>query len=690
MGIKERISSQVITWWALLIFVSLMFMGSIFAFAFGLFCFVFLFVEGLRNGPEPDDKDWGFRVFFIFFSIIWFLVNLIVEVPVEIENMRVAQGLAEAAPVAFADRGFLYTCFVQSILPLAFFFPVIDQLFFYFEESDAFKPGREKLKKRIYLILLAGSLSGFLASIFIGILRVTSKSADLHISLAGFSLTYEEAVSVLLVLFCSLMISNYLVRIAWSRQPKLGWKREGAYFLGIHIELIVVILFLFLMFEAIWDFGQNFFMASPLVRFLPLLFLFLNLYHEQKSTFFDLFVKRATFFFLSMAVSIFYFGVFLHYSEIVEDKHLFYITFWLLWVSLILLSPWFYGRIDFIFDRIWLNRRESPEALIRRIVQEIQYDTDEGSVLKRAESLIGEMFNTRAEIIISSSSEKGCDSSDLGLMLETRLNGDETARLCMQARPSRIPYYKKERLLLNGLLEFLVYQVKVMRLQNAQRKRDIREKELLLDASKSRLKALRAQINPHFLFNALNAIASFTKTDPDRAETTVELLSEIFRYTLKYSEREWVKLSDELEFISAYLEVEKARFGKRLSTEISMEAETAELLIPAMIVQTLVENAFKHGVSKLKNQGFIKISSVTDGTKLWITVCDNGPGFEDDMLGPDPEHRSGTGMGLQNIQNRIKGYFGTDGGFSIRREGQWTEARIMIPVVEQATQVLSR
>ena len=195
----------------------------------------------------------------------------------------------------------------------------------------------------------------------------------------------------------------------------------------------------------------------------------------------------------------------------------------------------------------------------------------------------------------------------------------------------------------------------------------------MLDASQSRLKALRAQINPHFLFNALNAIASFTKTDPQKAERIVELLSEVFRYTLHYSEREWVRLEDELDFISAYLEVEEARFGDRLSADISMEVETGSFLIPSMIVQTLVENAVKHGISGVKNKGKIKISTVTDGTKLWITVWDNGPGYEP---GKDSAKMNSTsaGVGLENIRNRLNGYFGGQAELSFNNVEIGTEA----------------
>jgi len=680
MGIKERISSQLITWWAILIFGTLMFLGSISAFAFGLFCFVFLLVEWLRSKDEIQDDIWGLRVLFMILAVVWFLVNLIVEIPKEIWAMRAMQaGAGEGFP-AFSSRSLFYNSLSESILPLAFFFPLIDQLHFYFEVSRGQR--HAGLKKRLYMLMAGGSLTGFFASVGLGWMGVRALGSPIRIYVAGYSLEYSEAVSVLLILFSLLMIANYVLSLAWSPQTFMGWSKEGPYFMGLHIALIIILPFSLLLVETILFFGQNRFMASPLVRFLPLIFLFLNLYHAQKSVFFDLFVKRATFFFLSMVIAVTYFGFFIHYSRTIQNHDLMYTVAFLAWLSLILMAPWFYSVIDVVLDRIWLNRKLSAEALIRNFLEEIQFETEESRVLEKAEELLGQMFNTRAEVFIASSFPDECRYSELGLKVESRLDEKEMIRLCMEQRPSRIPYYKRERLLLNGLIDFLAYHLQVIRLQETQRQRALREKELLLDASKSRLKALRAQVNPHFLFNALNAIASFTKTDPDRAEKTVELLSEVFRYTLKYSEKEWVKLEEELDFIASYLEVEKARFGSRLSTEISMEVETAGMLIPAMTVQTLVENAVKHGVSKLKKRGRIRITSVTDGTKLWITVCDNGPGFESGSpsgLGS----RSGTGLGLINIRNRLNGYFGDNAEFRIRRIGTETEAQITIPVVEQ-------
>ena len=296
--------------------------------------------------------------------------------------------------------------------------------------------------------------------------------------------------------------------------------------------------------------------------------------------------------------------------------------------------------------------------------------------------MLGDVFCSTAQVEIVPDKDVFKADSELDLFEEEPLEETKKIRMKLYARPNRIPYYDRDRVLLRGLIEILAYYLKLRRLQEDRRQREVREKELLLDASKSRLKALRAQINPHFLFNALNAIATFTRTDPDKAEKTIELLSEVFRYTLQYSEKEWVRLVDELDFITAYLEVEEARFGRRLSAEISMEVETGTLLIPAMIVQTLVENAVKHGVSKLKRQGKIRISSATDGSRLWITVRDNGPGFDEQKEVIEGE-RASSGMGLENIRNRLSGYFGNDAELVLSRDGEITEARITVPVVDQ-------
>ena len=122
-----------------------------------------------------------------------------------------------------------------------------------------------------------------------------------------------------------------------------------------------------------------------------------------------------------------------------------------------------------------------------------------------------------------------------------------------------------------------------------------RQQEFADYASRAELRALRAQINPHFLFNALNAIAGWIRVRPDVADETISQLAEVFRYALNRSQQEWVRLGEELDFVRAYLAVEKARFGEKLELEVTVDAAVESVRIPAMTIQPLVENAIKYG-----------------------------------------------------------------------------------------------
>jgi len=124
-----------------------------------------------------------------------------------------------------------------------------------------------------------------------------------------------------------------------------------------------------------------------------------------------------------------------------------------------------------------------------------------------------------------------------------------------------------------------------------------RAQHLQLAQTQAELRALRAQINPHFLFNALTAIGGWTQADPRRAESVMEQLADVFRYTLRGTRTEWVTLGAELDAVRTYLDVEQARFGTRLSIDVVCDDHLRELLIPPLVVLTLAENAIKHGVA---------------------------------------------------------------------------------------------
>ncbi len=173
----------------------------------------------------------------------------------------------------------------------------------------------------------------------------------------------------------------------------------------------------------------------------------------------------------------------------------------------------------------------------------------------------------------------------------------------------------------------------------------------MLEQSKteSELMALRAQVNPHFLFNSLNSIAALVQSSPEQAEAVTQDLADLFRYTLRASEKSMVPLKEELELVRLYLNIEEARFKDRLEVEIKTDAEVSNSYIPALILQPLVENAIKHGVSKKDGNHRIEIEIMKEGNHLDLQVLDTGPGFQHKNLDQILEK----GTGLSNIFKRL-------------------------------------
>ncbi len=145
----------------------------------------------------------------------------------------------------------------------------------------------------------------------------------------------------------------------------------------------------------------------------------------------------------------------------------------------------------------------------------------------------------------------------------------------MGPRLSEAPYFSEDVALLTSLADVFSHVLENLHLQERKLEQEQRTREMSLQASRSELKALRAQINPHFLFNALNSIAGLIHRDPAVADRTIEQLADVFRYALRGAESEWALLDDELDFVRAYLEVERARFGERLHVEVHLEENGA-------------------------------------------------------------------------------------------------------------------
>jgi sensor histidine kinase YesM len=189
---------------------------------------------------------------------------------------------------------------------------------------------------------------------------------------------------------------------------------------------------------------------------------------------------------------------------------------------------------------------------------------------------------------------------------------------------------------------------------------------------------LRSQLNPHFLFNALNSIHSLAMMKKDNASDAVLLLSDLMRYTLNYEKRDVVPLADEIEVVEKYIDLEKIRFGKKLNVEWGIAENTLSIKIPPIIVQTLVENAIKHGLKESANGVCIKIQSYLENNFLKIDIINSGQ-LHDNTPSVNP--LKNRGIGVDNTRRRLEMIYGESAHFELKnRNDAEVIASLSLPI----------
>jgi len=208
---------------------------------------------------------------------------------------------------------------------------------------------------------------------------------------------------------------------------------------------------------------------------------------------------------------------------------------------------------------------------------------------------------------------------------------------------------------------------------NARNEQKLRDQQRLL--IEARLQALTSQINPHFLFNTLNSVSSLIRTNPTEARSMVLKLSNILRRLLRKHDN-FAALRDELGFIDDYLSIEVTRFGDKLRVEKNVASDTLDMLVPSMLLQPLVENCIKHGLSSKVEGGTIRIGARRADSRLHLTVEDDGVGIAENKLASLLEQ----GIGVSNVHERLKVLFETDYRMLIDSQpGRGTRIEIVIP-----------
>ncbi|MBX7126807.1 MAG: histidine kinase [Cyclobacteriaceae bacterium] len=186
------------------------------------------------------------------------------------------------------------------------------------------------------------------------------------------------------------------------------------------------------------------------------------------------------------------------------------------------------------------------------------------------------------------------------------------------------------------------------------------------------LSNLKSQLNPHFIFNALNSIRALVDENPSNAKTAITQLSSILRSSLATGKKGLTPFEEELRIVRDYLGLESIRFEERLKTDYQIDPASLDFLVPPLMVQTLVENGIKHGISKLKEGGLIQLTTTVSNDQLRIQIRNSGKYINGNK-------RSGSGLGLQNTIQRLKLIYGKDASFRILSENNFVLTEIIIP-----------
>lgn len=236
----------------------------------------------------------------------------------------------------------------------------------------------------------------------------------------------------------------------------------------------------------------------------------------------------------------------------------------------------------------------------------------------------------------------------------------------------------------NGLLSFLILYGAILAVSYIL---DSRERlawqqtetaRLNEQLSKAQLDSLRRQIEPHFLFNTLNAIAGLVREKRnDAAVSMVAGLSDFLRRVLEDSNRQQVPLAEEMEFLQKYLEIQQVRFGERLQVTVDVPRELFPAQVPSLILQPMVENAIKHGIAKRSQGGAIRVTAVRSNGRLALRVYNDGPGLAADWEQTPP------GIGISNVRTRLRGLYGDAFELSMRNQDPGgVEVAVSVPFRE--------
>jgi Histidine kinase len=473
--------------------------------------------------------------------------------------------------------------------------------------------------------------------------------------------------------------SGIFSSVVLHRNPRRSRSAEGDKLRKVLNGLFVLLALMNFVPVLVAGSAFSFGMLGKLMSVTPLLFLSATTYYENRFEFYDLLVKRGAMLLATLvALGGFYVVVLPLLDGLPRDGSRPWL-FALAAVPLMMAAPRLSRWLGQQLDRAWFGRHFTPVGAVTTVLASLQTATDEASLIAASESSLKDVFGVTVRLSTA-------DQAPAHARTAFKIDGsaaDPSLWVIVPVVPGERVLLSEDLTLLRSLGTVVTYLVENVRLQQRRQEQDLLAQELRLQSSQSELKALRAQINPHFLFNALNTVAALIHSDPARADRAVEQLSEVFRHTLRRSDSEWAPLDQELAFAAAYLDVEEARFGARLRYTIEADDAARRAHVPAMLVHTLVENAVKHGIAQVRGHGALEVVATVAGDRLAIDVRDNGPGLDDTPEGAAAARRGGEQFGLRSVRDRLRGHFGDAATFTLTRDARrgMTSATIDMPYV---------
>ena len=335
----------------------------------------------------------------------------------------------------------------------------------------------------------------------------------------------------------------------------------------------------------------------------------------------------------------------------------------------LLAAPSAFRTLGSLVDRVILKR---PDFAVGPLQDKLRRITDPDLLVEAALTCLRETLRVDARYV---DARTAATPPALAAVAVRSPDGTEH-RLEITASHQARTLMQAELAYLDSVGAQLEHRLDALHFEAEQRTLLLREERLKRLLTEAELKALRTQVDPHFLFNTLNTIADLIRTNPEAAERMTERLAECFRYALAKHSRDLSTLDEELDFARHYLEIERVRFGDRLRVQLSRGDATGTEAVPSLLLQPLLENAVRHGLASVREGGCVTVQAHRDGERLHLSV-------EDDGVGLRPGFADHAGIGLRNVQERLRTLYAQAAQFLIgaRPDGRGTTVTIVIPLV---------